>query len=95
MGTLSTSAVVVPSRGLRVRRERGARGWTQAEVADLCGVGQQALSAIETGRERPWPKIRRSLAELYGVSETELFEDLAPLGEPVPLHGLAKRARRR
>jgi HTH-type transcriptional regulator / antitoxin HipB len=36
--------------GVIIREARGARGWTQAELAGRAGVGRQWLVAMERGR---------------------------------------------
>ena len=39
----------IASIGARVRRYRQLRGWTQVELAERSGLGQQTISSIETG----------------------------------------------
>lgn len=74
----------------RVRAVRGARGWSQAELARTCGLSRQALSAIESGRYVPNTAVALRLAQALGCAVEDLFVPSAPralhavLAEPGP-----------
>lgn len=61
---------------LIVRRVRLELGMTLPEAGSLAGVAAQTLGRIEVGRELPWPSLRQRLSKIYGLSESELFEDI-------------------
>lgn len=61
---------------LTVRRLRLEQGLTLEEASRVAKVGPQSLARIETGRELPWPALRRRLSDLYGVTAEELFADI-------------------
>jgi transcriptional regulator with XRE-family HTH domain len=61
----------VPRHPLAVERER--RGWSQTRVSALTGIAQPDISAIENRRRLPGSGWRRRLADVFGVSEGELF----------------------
>jgi len=56
-----------------VREERKRRGWSQNRLAALTGIGQADISAIENDRRRPGAGWRQRLAQVFGMSEVELF----------------------
>jgi transcriptional regulator with XRE-family HTH domain len=57
-----------------VKIHAAAHGWTLIEVASRIGVSEGTLALVVNGHRRPWPKIRRSLADLFGVPEATLFD---------------------
>lgn len=65
----------------RVKFYRMRAGLTQAELAALAGVNLVSLAHVEQGRLKPWPALRRRLAEALGVGETELFGDWQELDD--------------
>jgi transcriptional regulator with XRE-family HTH domain len=65
-----------------VRRMRREKGLSQQELADLAGVGQDSISAIETGKHEPHPRTLRKLANALGVEVADFFREPAvPLAE--------------
>lgn len=60
-----------------VRRARGSRGMTQAQLAEISGVAQANISAIERGRRQP------AAATLHQLLAGCGFEVLAVAGERV------------
>jgi putative transcriptional regulator len=59
-----------------IRDLRGARGWSQAHLADLLDVSRQTVIAIETGRYDPSLPLAFALARLFGQPiETIFFPD--------------------
>lgn len=51
---------------------RKAKGNTQKELAEFCGVGQANVSTWETGKRKPEKNNILKIAEFYGVSPAEL-----------------------
>jgi len=64
-----------------VRRIRREKGLSQQELADLAGVGQDSISAIETGKHEPHPRTLRKLAKALEIEVRSFFEEPVPLGE--------------
>ena len=56
-----------------VKEIREARGLTQRQLAEKLHIAQSLLCDIERGTRDPWPKVRRRLARIFKVSESELF----------------------
>lgn len=52
----------------KYRREDGGAGISQETLAQLCGVSQPSISAIEKGLQLPSPKIQIILEERYSIS---------------------------
>ena len=59
----------------RLRELRGARGWSQADLAERLGVSRQSVNAIETGRFDPSLPLAFKLARLFGLAIEEMFEE--------------------
>lgn len=53
-----------------VRRQKGL---TQVGLAKLIGVSGPVIVQVERGYRKPWPKIRKGIAEALGYPEEELF----------------------
>jgi transcriptional regulator with XRE-family HTH domain len=65
-----------------VRRMRREKGLSQQELAVLAGVGQDSISAIETGKHEPHPRTLRKLANALDVEVADFFREPAvPLAE--------------
>ncbi len=62
----------------RLAQVRAERGFTQGDFARLLGVSRSALSNVENGHVRAWPKLRRAASRLLAVPEDDLF-GAAPL----------------
>lgn len=59
-----------------IRDLRGARGWSQAHLAELLDVSRQTVIAIETGRYDPSLPLAFALAKLFDQPiETIFFPD--------------------
>jgi putative transcriptional regulator len=57
----------------RLRELRAVRRWSQADLADRCGVSRQTVNAIEAGRYDPSLPLAFTLAEVFGQTIEELF----------------------
>jgi putative transcriptional regulator len=61
-----------------IRDLRGARGWSQAHLAELLDVSRQTVIAIETGRYDPSLPLAFALAKLFEQPiETIFFPETA------------------
>lgn len=57
----------------RLHLARGARSWTQADLAREVGVSRQTINSIETGRFEPSLSLALKLAALFDMRVEELF----------------------
>jgi transcriptional regulator with XRE-family HTH domain len=65
-----------------LREFRRQKGWSQKDLADASGVGQDTISGIERGQHEPRPSTLRKLAEALDVEVADFFREPAvPLGE--------------
>lgn len=77
--------------GANLRDLRYRRGLSQADLAELSGVGQDSISTIESGKHRPRPSTVRKLASALDVEVEELV--VGPKGPPPSIVGLLEAAR--
>ena len=63
------------SEGLanRLRAARGAKGWTQADLAERVGVSRKTINTIENGVFIPSTVIALKLARAFGRTVEQLF----------------------
>ena len=65
-----------------VKEIRRRKGWSQKDLAEESGVGQDTISGIESGRHEPRPSTLRKLADALGVEVADFFREPAiPLDE--------------
>ena len=65
-----------------VKEIRRRKGWSQKDLAEESGVGQDTISGIESGRHEPRPSTLRKLADALGVEVADFFREPAvPLVE--------------
>ena len=57
-----------------IRELRAARGWSQANLADLLDVSRQTVNAIETGRYDPSLPLAFAIARLFGLAIEQVFD---------------------
>ena len=57
----------------RLRELRGARGWSQGDLAEHLGVSRQTVNAIETGKYDPSLPLAFSIAALFTLKIEEVF----------------------
>lgn len=62
--------------GMNVKQLRGARGWTQAELAKRANVARVSIARLETSPKSRRPELRtiERLAKALGVPVAELLE---------------------
>ena len=58
-----------------VKEIRRRKGWSQKDLAEESGVGQDTISGIESGRHEPRPSTLRKLADALDVEVAEFFEE--------------------
>ncbi len=62
-----------------IRERRQQLGLSQTKLACMAGVAESTLSDLELGKRQAWPKIRKTLSRILGLTEAELFpEEMAP-----------------
>lgn len=61
---------------LRLRREREARGWSQADVAQRSGVSKAMISKIERGETSPTASLLARLSVPFGLTLAGLLSRL-------------------
>ena len=59
-------------RALRLRQERGRRGWSQSELARILGTTQVNVSRWEKGMTIPGPYFRQRLGDVFDKSLEDL-----------------------
>jgi transcriptional regulator with XRE-family HTH domain len=65
-----------------VKEIRRRKGWSQKDLAEESGVGQDTISGIESGRHEPRPSTLRKLADALDVQVADFFREPAiPLDE--------------
>lgn len=69
-GTLAPESLTVGAMVLAARR---AKGWTQQELSEACGLGRSQIANIEVDRSDIPVKTLRRLAEALGVRAGDLL----------------------
>ena len=59
----------------RLKVLRAERDWTQADLAQALQVSRQTVNAIETGKYDPSLPLAFRLAQLFGLSIEDIFQD--------------------
>jgi transcriptional regulator with XRE-family HTH domain len=62
--------------GMRIRRLREKRGYTQESFADICGLHRNFMGAVERGRQNLTLKSLRIIAKGLGTSMSKLLSGL-------------------
>jgi DNA-binding XRE family transcriptional regulator len=73
---ISGDTVPIGTVGMKVKRLRAARGWTQAELAKRAKVARVSIARLETSPKSRRPALRtiERLAKALGVPVAELLE---------------------
>jgi putative transcriptional regulator len=58
----------------RVRELRGARGWSQGDLAEHLDVSRQTVNAIETGKYDPSLPLAFRIAHLFRMTIEAIFD---------------------
>jgi len=61
--------------GKRIRKLRLEKDIQQKELAAALGIRQATVSEWEAERSEPQPKLRKKIANFFGITEAELFTD--------------------
>lgn len=61
------------SVGERIKRERGLRGWSQADLAERADVHSDTIWGLETGKRVPRPSTLRRLGTALNIEVPELL----------------------
>lgn len=56
-----------------IRTLRAARGWSQAELAEMLDVSRQSVNAIETGRYDPSLPLAFAISRLFQLPIEAIF----------------------
>lgn len=59
---------------IRIKERRTELKITQAQLAELVGIGQSTISEIESGRHQPTIELALLIARALRTSVEELFE---------------------
>lgn len=82
--------------GMRLRRARQARGYSQQQLAHMAGVTRQAIAAVEAGQSDPSLRVALAVSRALGLTVEEMFGPTVPAprveARPVaPLGGAGSR----
>ena len=59
----------------RLRVLRAERAWSQQDLAERLEVSRQSVNAIETGRYDPSLPLAFKIADLFGMTIEEIFQN--------------------
>jgi len=59
--------------GVKLRKQREKRGWSQAGLSKLSGVSDEYISQLENGSNVPNELVCQKLSTALGVAVSELF----------------------
>jgi transcriptional regulator with XRE-family HTH domain len=62
--------------GRRLHALRTKRGWTQAYLAEVSGLGRSHISQLENGRREAGLRALEMLAVSFRISVSELLKDV-------------------
>ena len=57
-----------------IRQHRTARGMTQKQLADICGVTRTHITNLETGKFSPSVDIAKKIGQALGFDWAEVFD---------------------
>jgi transcriptional regulator with XRE-family HTH domain len=73
----------MPRKTHPVKVAIAARGETQTELARAVGVSPGTMSGVLNDHVRPWPALRRRVADHLGVPAADLFTDADEHADPI------------
>ena len=60
---------------LNIKELRIAKGLTQEQLANECGVQRTTITMIELGENKPSVELAKKLGEILEVAWSDIFED--------------------
>jgi putative transcriptional regulator len=70
---LNAARIALAELGNRLREARGAKGWTQAQLAERIGVSRKTVNTVENGVFVPSTFLAVKLASALEASVETLF----------------------
>ena len=67
---------ILKALGKRLRDLRAEQGYSQEAFADHCGLHRTAMSLLERGKRVPSLRTLLSVSQGFGISLSELLEDV-------------------
>lgn len=64
-----------PTVGAKMAKARKEKGLTQAELAQLLGITQRMVAAVEAGERRPSVDLAKRIGQVLDIPWMEFFED--------------------
>lgn len=61
------------SIGANIKTMRKAKGLTQKNLADICGITRQSIYFIERGERRPSVRVAQRIADVLEFDWTEFY----------------------
>jgi len=62
--------------GQKIRKLRTAKGWSQEEFADRCGIQRAHMSLIERGKQNLTLATLESLCQVLGISVSGILKGI-------------------
>lgn len=69
MQTDKRMELIVELKALRI-----SHGYSQCTFANMCGVSQKTISAIETGTRKPSHDLAKKIAKIFDLSINQIWE---------------------
>lgn len=76
------------SIGENIKRLRERFGLTQAQLGDIAGVSDKAVSTWEKGANVPRMGAIQRMADYFGIPKSEIIEGVSDTKKPIPLDEL-------
>ena len=62
--------------GLRIRKLREKRGWTQTDLAVYAGLGRPFISSVERGKKEPGLRSLQTFAGAFDMTISQLMRGI-------------------
>lgn len=59
---------------MKLSKLREKKGWTQERLVRKIGVSRGLIAQVEVGDRRPYPSLKKRIAEVLGVPEEKIFK---------------------
>ena len=80
----------------RIRELRRLKNWTQAEAAEVCGLGDKMFQQYEAGiKTNPGLQTLEKISRGFGVEVQDLFSPELPASTATTLRGSKSKPKRR